>query len=51
VRSLEELVEDAQLVQNFERGGMDRVAAEIAKKVPVLLEDDDRHAGTRQQPA
>jgi len=30
---------------------MDRVAAKIAKEIPVLLEDDDRHAGTRQKPA
>src|SRR5262245_33383766 len=51
VRAFEELVEDSQLVQHFERGGMDRVAAKIAKKILMLLEDDDRHPGTRQEPA
>ena len=30
---------------------MDRVAAEIAKEILVLLQDDDRNAGTRQEPA
>jgi hypothetical protein len=49
--AFEELVEDAQLMEDFKRGGMDRVAAKIAKEIPVLLEDDNRHAGTRQQPA
>ena len=51
MRAFKELVEDAQLMQDFERGRMDRVAAKIAKKIPVLLEDDDCHAGTRQEPA
>src|SRR5215831_10049417 len=37
VRAFEELVEDAQLMQDFERGRMNSVAAKIAKKVPMLL--------------
>src|SRR5262245_38078835 len=46
VRELEECVEDAQLIQDFERGGMDGVAAKIAKEILVLLEDDDGQGGT-----
>src|SRR5919198_1127950 len=51
VRAREELIQHSQLMQDFERGGMKRVAAEIAKEIPVLLEDDDHHAGTRHEPA
>src|SRR5690349_663052 len=51
MRAFEKLLESTQLVQDFKRGGMDRVAAKIAQEILVLLEDDDRYAGTRQQPA
>jgi hypothetical protein len=51
MRALEELVEDAQLIQDFQRGGMDGVAAKIAEEIAVLFEDDDRDAGTGQEPA
>src|SRR5437762_5934147 len=51
VRPLEELIENIQLMHDFERGGMDSIATEIAKEVLVLLENEDRHAGTRQEPA
>jgi hypothetical protein len=51
VRAPEELVEDTQLMKDFERRGMDRVATEIPKEVAVLLEDHDRHASPRQEPA
>ena len=30
---------------------MDRVAAKIPQEITVLLEDDDRHTSTRQEPA
>jgi hypothetical protein len=30
---------------------MDGIAAKITEKISMLLEDDDRHAGTRQEPA
>src|SRR4029079_8689433 len=33
VRATKELVENTQLIQDFERGGMDRVPTEIAQKV------------------
>src|SRR4029078_6863686 len=33
VRAFEKLVENAELMQDFKRGRMDRVAAEIAKEV------------------
>src|SRR5262245_29244679 len=38
-------------MQDFKRRGMNRVAAKIAKEIPVLLEDNDRHTGTGQKPA
>ena len=49
--SLQELVEQAELVHQLERRGMDGVAAEIAQEVGVLLEHDDVDAGARQQEA
>lgn len=44
VRELKELIEQAQFEQQFEGGGMDRVAAEIAEEIAVLFEDGDRYA-------
>ena len=49
VRACEERLEDAELVEQFERGRMDGVAAEVAEEVGVLLEHGDVHAGTRQE--
>ena len=37
----EEFVEEAQLVEEFERRGVDGVAAEVAEEVLVLFEDGD----------
>ena len=51
VRALQEVFEQAELVDHLERRGMHRVAAEIAQEVAVLLEDDDIDARTRHQEA
>jgi hypothetical protein len=51
VRPLEEPAEHAELVENFHRRGVDRVAAEIAEEVGVLLEHPHRDAGAREQQA
>jgi len=51
VRQLQELVEQAELIHDVQRRGMDGVAAEIAQEVAVLLEDDGLDAGARQQKA
>ena len=51
VRQREEVVEQAELVHDLERRGMDGVAAEVTQKVGVLLEDDDVHAGAGEQEA
>ena len=41
VGPLEELVEQSQLVHQFQRRGVDRVAAEVAEKILVLLQNHD----------
>ena len=51
VGQLEELVEQAEFVHQFEGRRMDRVAAEIAQEIAVLLQHDDIDAGARQQEA
>ena len=51
VRQLQELVEQAELVHDLERRGMDGVAAKVAQEVGVLLEHDDVDAGAREQEA
>ena len=51
VRQLEELLEQPELVHQFERRGMDGVAAKVAQEIRVLLEHDDIDAGARQQEA
>ena len=51
MRPAQELVEQAELVDQLERRGMDGVAAEIAEEVGVLLEHDHVDAGARQQEA
>src|SRR5579864_1095427 len=47
MRTLEEVVENAEFMHELERRGMDGVAAKIAKKVRVLFEYEnvDAHAG------
>ena len=49
MRPAQELGEQAELVHDLEGRGMDRVAAEIAQKVGVLFEHQDRNAGAGQQ--
>ena len=51
MRALEEIVENAELVHELERRGMDGVAAEIAQEIGVLLQHHDIDAGARQQKA
>src|ERR1700693_5166538 len=41
MRALEEFVEKAELVHEFQGGGMNGVAAKIAEKIGVLFEDED----------
>ena len=42
---------EPELVENFEGGRMDGVAAKVAQEIAVLLEDNDRHAGAGKQVA
>ncbi len=51
MRQLEEFVEQAELLHDFERREMDGVAAEIAKEVGVLFQHHHIDAGARQQKA
>jgi hypothetical protein len=41
VRDFQEIFEESEFAQEFERGGMDSVAAEVAEKVLVFLEYGD----------
>ncbi len=47
----EEFFEEAKLVEEFEGGGMDGVAAEVAEEVFVLFKDSDSDALTREKEA
>ena len=49
MRPFEELIEQAELVHDLERRGMDRVAAEVAQEIGVLLEHHHLHAGAGEQ--
>ena len=51
MRPLEEFVEQAELVHDFERRGMDGVAAEVAQEIGVLLQHHDIDAGAGEQKA
>ena len=51
MRQLEELIEQAELVHQLERRGVDGVAAEIAQEIGVLLQHHDVDAGAGQQKA
>ena len=51
VRQLEEFVQQAELMHELQRRGMNGVAAKIAQEVGVLLQHHHRHAGARQQKA
>ncbi len=51
VRELEEAVEEAELVEALEGGGVDGVAAEVAEEVGVLFEHGDGKASAGEQQA
>jgi hypothetical protein len=51
MRDLEELAEQAELLHQLERRGVDRVAAEVAEEVGVLFQHDDIDTRARQQQA
>jgi len=51
VGQLEEFVEQAEFAHHLERGGMDRVAAEIAQEIGVLLQHHDVDTAAREQEA
>ena len=40
---------EPDLVEHFERSGVDRVAAKVAVEIPVRLEQRHRHAGPGQE--
>ena len=48
VRPLQEFVEEPELMHYFERRGVDRIAAEVAQKIGVLLQNRYRNAGSGQ---
>ena len=49
MRQLQELVDQTEFEHQLERRGMNRVAAEVAKEIGVLLQHHDLNAGARQQ--
>jgi hypothetical protein len=51
VREREEAVEEAELVEELESGGVDGVAAEVAEEVGMLFEDGDGDAGAGEEVA
>ncbi len=50
MRAFEKFVENSQLVNQLESGGMNRVTAKIAEKVFVLFKDEhiDARAGEKE---
>src|SRR5262245_24292823 len=51
MRQLEKLVEQAKLVHDFKRCGMNRIAAKIAQKICMLFQHNDVDAGAGKQEA
>ena len=49
VRQFEKLVEQAQFLEHFERGGMNRVAAKIAEEVLMFFENGNPDTAARQK--
>ena len=45
MRQLQKVIEDTQFVHHFERRRMNGVAAEVAQKIGMLLEDENVDAG------
>jgi hypothetical protein len=51
VRECEKAIEQAELVKELQRGGVDGVAAEVAVEVSVFFEDGDGDAGAGEKEA
>src|SRR5262245_37452378 len=51
MRQLEELVEQAQLVHDFNRRGMNRIAAKVAEEISMFFQNDDVNTGAGKQKA
>ena len=49
MRQLQEVFEQSELVQDLERGRVDRVAAKVAQEVGVLLEHENLDAGPGEE--
>jgi len=49
MRAFEEFVEQTKLVDDLQRGGVHRVAAEIAQEIGMLFQHDHIHAGAREE--
>src|ERR1700683_3161040 len=49
MRTLQELLQDAQFMHQFEGGRMNGIAAKVAQKIGVLLEYNDFNACACQQ--
>ena len=51
MRQFQKIIEQAELVHQFESRWMNGVAAKVAQKIGVLLQHDDIDTGARQQKA
>src|SRR5271155_3308001 len=49
MRAFQQLIEDAEFIHDIERGWMNRVAAEIAQEIRMLLKNAHVHAHARQE--
>jgi hypothetical protein len=49
MRLAQEILQKAQLVHQFESGGMNRVASKIAEEIGVLFKHHHFHSGAREQ--
>ena len=49
MRQFQERIEQAELVHDLQGRGMDRVAAKIAKEIPVPFQHNGLDTGARQQ--
>jgi hypothetical protein len=51
VRQLEELIKQAELVDELERGRMHGIAPKIAEKICMLFQNGNAHPGARKEKA
>ena len=49
MRTLQKLLQQPELVHDFERRGVDRVAPEVAQKIGVLFEHQNRNPRSSEQ--